>query len=81
MTCCRFPACRKETGGRDAVFCVDHHLACTHDEAAFLLRISIASRRTECAETRDYLREQLTGYVNVAIHNITERQNEAKHVA
>lgn len=79
MKVCRFPECEAETGGRDAVFCADHHFACTRDEASFLLRISISARRAESPDERDHLRSQLEGYVNSVVSKIKERQETGAH--
>ena len=76
MTVCRFPDCEAETGGRDAVFCADHHFACTRAEAGFLLRISISARRAESPADREHLREQLNGYVAQTVRKIQERQDK-----
>lgn len=76
MTMCRFPACETETGGRDAVFCADHHFECTRVEAGFLLRISITARRTESPAEREHLRGQLNGYVAQVVRNIQSRQDK-----
>lgn len=76
MTACRFPGCESETSGRDAVFCVDHHFACTRAEAGFLLQTSIAARRAETPAERDHLREQLHGYVAQVVRKIQDRQDK-----
>lgn len=82
MTACRFPGCGAETNGRDAVFCVDHHFACEPLEARLLINTSIAARRAETPARREYLRDQLNGYVSVVVRKIRERQNkEASRVA
>ena len=76
MTVCRFPECEAETGGRDAVFCADHHFASTRVEAGFLLSISIQARRTESAAEREHLRHQLDGYVRLVVGKIQKRQDK-----
>ena len=82
MTVCRFPGCECQTNGRDAVFCTDHHFACPPQEAGFLIRMSIAARRSESPAEREHLKEQFHGYVCQAVRKIQERQKqEASSVA
>lgn len=74
MTICSFPACQAETGGRDAVFCVDHHFACRPVEARLLIGTSIQARRAETPARREHLQAQLHGYVRQVVRKIQERQ-------
>lgn len=71
MSACPVPNCTEPVpSGRFAIFCAEHYCQLPHSTTSFLFRWQMKADRETDDEKRQYMREQLVGYIARAVREI-----------
>ncbi len=65
---CAMPDCCNDATG---IFCADHYFSLPAKDARWLVRLQIMIARSDDAELKGHLREQLHGYTQQAVRTLT----------
>lgn len=68
---CAMPGCEADATG---VFCSRHYFLLPAKDARWLARMQILIARSDDAETKQHLREQLAGYTAMAVRTLQKSE-------
>lgn len=75
---CAMPDCQNDATG---IFCADHYFHLPPKDAKWLVRLQIMIARSDDAELKSHLREQLHGYTQQAVRTLRAAEARDRAVA